>query len=143
MIMIKMRLDNRGMATAELIFATFIALVVIGAMLSMVNDEVNQSQVGNLGEARISGENIAEALNTVYINGNGYSVIIRLDPNPPFNAVIESSGNSSSLTIFTNGQSINIPIIPKRFNSSYNLTSGTNYIIKNNDGTIGIIEFIE
>lgn len=141
--MIKMRLDNRGMATAELIFATFIALVVIGAMLSMVNDEVNQSQVGNLGEARISGENIAEALNTVYINGNGYSVIIRLDPNPPFNAVIESSGNSSSLTIFTNGQSINIPIIPKRFNSSYNLTSGTNYIIKNNDGTIGIIEFIE
>ncbi|MBP1945248.1 hypothetical protein [Methanobacterium petrolearium] len=138
-----MRLDNRGMATAELIFATFIALVVIGAMLSMVNDEVNQSQVGNLGEARISGENIAEALNTVYINGNGYSVIIRLDPNPPFNAVIESSGNSSSLTIFTNGQSINIPIIPKRFNSSYNLTSGTNYIIKNNDGTIGIIEFIE
>lgn len=76
--MINMRFDDRGMATAELIFATFIALVVIGAMLSMISDEVNQSQVGNLGEARISGENIAEALNTVYINGNGYSAIIRL-----------------------------------------------------------------
>lgn len=139
--MINMRSDDRGMATAELIFATFIALVVIGAMLSMISDEVNQSQVGNLGEARISGENIAEALNTVYINGNGYSAIIRLDPDPPFNAIIASDGNSSNLTIFNSGQNVTIPIIPKRFNSSYNLTSGTNYIINNDNGTIGIIKY--
>ncbi len=136
-----MRLDNRGMATAELIFATFIALVIIGAMLSMISDEVNQSQVGNLGEARISGENIAEALNTVYTNGNGYSVVIRLDTNPHFYAVIDSNGDASNLTIFSGGQNVTIPIIPKRFNSTYNLTSGTNYLIKNDNGTIGIVKY--
>lgn len=140
--MIKMRLDDRGMATAELIFATFIALVVIGAMLGMVSDEINQNQVGNLGESRISGESIAEALNTVYINGNGYSAVIRLDPDPPFTAVIDSTGNSSNLTIFNSGQNVTIPIIPKRFNSSYTLTSGSNYQINNNNGTLGIIELI-
>lgn len=134
-----MKLDDRGMATAELIFVTFIALVVIGAMLSMVNDEMNQNQVGNLAEARMAGENIASALNTVYINGNGYSVTIRLDPDPPYKAVITGANN---ITIFAEGGNVTIPIIARGFNSTYNLTSGKNYQISKNNGLIGIVELV-
>lgn len=137
-----MKLDDRGIATAELLFVTLIALVIIGAMLSLVSNEVNQQQIGSLGESRITGESIAEAINTVYNNGNGYSVTIRLDPDPVFTAVIISAGNSSNLTIFNSGKNVSIPLIPKRFNSSYNLSSGNNYQIINTDGNISIIQLV-
>jgi hypothetical protein len=137
-----MRLDDKGIATVELLFVTLVVLVVMGAMLSLVSNELNQEQIGTLGESRISGENIAEALNTVYTNGNGYSVTIRLDPDPAFTAVIESSGSSSNLTVFNGGKNVTISIIPKQFNNSYTLTSGKNYRITNDNGTIGIIELL-
>jgi len=137
-----MKLDDKGFATAELLFVTLIALVIIGAMLSLVNNEINQQQIGSLGESRITGETIAEAINTVYNNGDGYSVTIHLDPDPAFTAVIGSAGNSSSLTIFNSGKNVSIPLIPKRFNSSYNLSSGNSYQIINIDGNINIIKLV-
>ncbi len=136
-----MKLDEKGFATAELIFVTLIALVIIGSMLSLVSNEINQQQIGSLGESRITGESIAEAINTVFNNGDGYSVTIHLDPDPPFTAVIDSAGNSS-LTIFNSGKNVSIPLIPKRFNSSYNLSSGNSYQIINIDGNINIIELV-
>ena len=137
-----MKLDNKGIATAELLFVTFIALVVIGAMLSLVSTGINNQQVGSLGESRIAGETIAEALNTAYINGDGYSVTIHLDPDPAFTAEIISASNSSTLTIYNSGKNVTIPIIPKRFNSSYTLSSGKGYQIINIDGNITIIELV-
>jgi hypothetical protein len=137
-----MKLDDKGMATAELLFVTLIALVIIGSMLSLVSNEINQQQIGDLGEPRIAGENIAAALNTVYNNGHGYSVTIHLDPDPSYSALIQSAGNSSNLTIFTSGKNVTIPILPKRFNSTYTLTSGNNYQISNVDGTINIIQLV-
>jgi len=137
-----MKLDDKGMATAELLFVTLIALVIIGSMLSLVSNEINQQQIGDLGQPRMAGENIAAALNTVYNNGHGYSVIIHLDPDPSYDALIQSAGNSSNLTIFTSGKNVTIPIIPKRFNSTYTLSSGNNYQISNVDGTIYIIKVV-
>ncbi|AXV39317.1 hypothetical protein [Methanobacterium sp. BAmetb5] len=137
-----MKLDDKGMATAELLFVTLIALVIIGSMLSLVSNEINQQQIGNLGEPRMAGENIAAALNTVYNNGHGYSVTIHLDPDPSYSALIQSAGNSSNLTIFTSGKNVTIPILPKRFNSTYTLSSGNNYQISNVDGTIYIIKLV-
>jgi len=137
-----MKLDNKGMATAELLFVTLIALVVIGAMLGLVSTGINNQEIGSLGESRIAGETIAEAINTAHINGNGYSVTIRLDPDPTFTAVVGSVGNSSTLTIYNSGKNVTIPIIPKRFNSSYTLSSGKDYQIINIDGNINIIELV-
>ncbi|MBI4813342.1 MAG: hypothetical protein HY802_03140 [Methanobacterium sp.] len=137
-----MKLDDKGFATAELLFVTLIALVIIGSMLSLVSNQINQQQIGSLGESRITGETIAEAINTVYNNGAGYSVTIHLDPDPAFTAMIGSAGNSSNLTIFNSGKNVSIPLIPKRFNSSYNLSSGNSYQIINIDGNINIIELV-
>ncbi|NYB52868.1 MAG: hypothetical protein HVN35_09970 [Methanobacteriaceae archaeon] len=135
-----MRLDDKGMATAELLFVTLIALVIIAAMLSLVSNMVNQEQIGSLGESRMTGEGIAEALNTVYTNGNGYSVVIRLDSEPAFGALISSSGNSSTLTIMRGDKNVTIPLIPKQFVNNYTLNSGKNYKISNINNTIIIIE---
>ncbi|KAF5042549.1 hypothetical protein DSECCO2_511440 [anaerobic digester metagenome] len=135
-----MKLDNKGMATAELLFVTLIALVVIGAMLGLVNTGINNQEIGSLGESRIAGETIAEAINTAFINGDGYSVTIRLDPDPVFTAEIDSNGDTSNLTIYNSGKNVTIPIIPKRFNSSYTLNSGENYQISNIEGNINIIK---
>lgn len=137
-----MKLDNKGMATAELLFVTLIALVIIGAMLGLVTTGINNQEIGSLGESRIAGETIAEALNTAYINGDGYSVTIHLDPDPTFTAEIASAGNSSTLTIYNSGKNVTIPIIPKRFNSSYTLSSGKDYQIINIDGNINIIDLV-
>ena len=137
-----MKLDDKGMATAELLFVTLIALVIIGSMLSLVTTGINNQEIGSLGESRIAGETIAEALNTAYINGNGYSITIHLDPDPAFTAEIASAGNSSTLTVYNSGKNVTIPIIPKRFNSTYTLTSGNNYQISNVDGTIYIIKLV-
>lgn len=137
-----MKLDNKGMATAELLFVTLIALVVIGSMLSLVTTGINNQEIGSLGESRIAGETIAEALNTAYINGNGYSITIHLDPDPVFTAEIASAGNSSTLTVYNSGKNVTIPIIPKRFNSSYTLSSGKDYQIINIDGNLNIIELV-
>ena len=134
-----MKLDNKGMATAELLFVTLIALVVIGAMLSLVSNELSQEQTASLGEARITGENIAQALNTVYNGGNGSTVDIRLDPDPSFMAVIQNG--TTDLTLFTGGKNVTIKIIPRDFNNgTYTLYSGSNYRIINNNNTLTIIQ---
>jgi hypothetical protein len=134
-----MKLDNKGMATAELLFVTLIALVVIGAMLSLVSNEINQEQTGTLGEARITGENIAQALNTAYNGGNGYTVDIHLDPDPSFMAVIQNG--TTDLTLFTGGKNVTIKIIPQDFNNgTYTFYSGSNYRIMNNNNTLTIIQ---
>lgn len=135
-------MDDKGMATAELLFVTLIALFVAGAMLGLVSNELNQNQVGNLGESRITGESVAEALNTVFINGNGYSVTIHLDSDPSLDALIFSSGNASSLTIINSGKNVTIPIVPKQFAANYTLNSGKSYQIRNANGTLVITEIV-
>lgn len=135
-----MKLDDKGMATAELLFVTLIALVVIAGMLSLVSNMMNQEQIGSLGQSKMTGERIAEAINTVYTNGNGYSVTIHLDPDPSFDALIISAGNSSSLIITNSGKNVTIPIIPKQFANNYTINSGKNYLITNTNGTINIFE---
>ncbi|BDZ68436.1 hypothetical protein GCM10025860_18840 [Methanobacterium ferruginis] len=139
---VNMNLDNKGIASAELLFVTLIALVIIAAMLNLVGNEMNQEQIGNLAESRITGETIAEAINTVYINGDGYSITIHMDPDPSFTAIVLSDGNFSNLTIFSSGKNVTIDLIPPSFNDTYNLTSGKSYIITNTDGNIGIKEMV-
>jgi len=71
-----MELDNRGLASAELLFVMLIALIIIGGMVSLINSRMANTQTGELGVARIEGEKIATAIDTAYKNGKGYSIDI-------------------------------------------------------------------
>ena len=47
-------------------------------MVSLIGGTQDQTQSANVGAARIMGEKIAATVNTVYINGNGYSIDLDL-----------------------------------------------------------------
>ncbi len=136
----KLYLDNKGFATAELLFVTLIILVIMTGMLSLISGEMDKTQTGNLGQVRAESEIIAEAINTAYINGNGYTINLDLpkyDKNDSiqFTAVTTSKGTTNFLTINYGTQSFDIQLIPKKV-ESYTMDSEQKYQIKNDNGTI-------
>ena len=85
-----MHLDKKGQASAELILATVVFLVIAGSLISLTSSEMDKADVGNLGQARMTGEALAETINTVYINGPGYSA----------NLTLQNLSNSASYTVY-------------------------------------------
>ena len=77
-----MDLDNRGFASAEFIFVTLIALIIMGGMVTLISSEMDKTQIGSLGQARILGEKIATTINTAYANGKGYSIDLSIPSTP-------------------------------------------------------------
>jgi hypothetical protein len=109
-------------------------------MLSLISGEMDKTQTGNLGQVRAEGEIIAEAINTAYINGNGYTINLDLpkydkDDSIQFTAVTTSKGTTNFLTINYGTQSFDIQLIPKKV-ESYTMDSEQKYQIKNDNGTI-------
>jgi hypothetical protein len=146
-----MFLDNKGQASAEFIFITLIAIIVIGSLVSVIGSNQDKTQVGDVGGATVMGQKIAETVNTAYINGNGYSLSLNLSTLNstmnsaayPFNftAVISNSTGSGVVTVTTGGSNIAINLIPTKFNGSA-LSSLNNtgvYTVTNVNGTIQII----
>jgi hypothetical protein len=125
-------MDENGFASAELIFVTLIVIVIIGGLVNFISTETNQSQTGNIGQARVTGENIAEAVNTVYTNGPGYTINLTIPSTPNITANV--NGNSHSVTVICNGQSTIVNLIPTNI-KDITLSNGT-YKVTNNNGTI-------
>ncbi|PKL66744.1 MAG: hypothetical protein CVV28_09525 [Methanobacteriales archaeon HGW-Methanobacteriales-1] len=128
-------MDQKGIATADLLFATLIAIVIMASMVSTIGNEVSKSQSGDLGTIRVVGEKVAETVNIVYTNGNGYAM----------NLTLTNVTNSSNYTIGVSnggvlvnyqGKTININTLPKINVTSVNMTQGKKYLVKNNNGTI-------
>ncbi len=140
--------DEKGFATAEFVFVSLIVLIIMGGMISLIGSTQNKAQAGQLSAASILGQKIAETVNTVYINGNGYS--ITLDPTTinkevsstgnPFNftATITNASGTSFLTYSTGSNSANITLIPTKFSGLSTITNTRTYQITNVNGTIQI-----
>jgi len=126
-------LDKKGQASAELIFVTVIFLVIAAGMIQLTGSEMNKTNTGSNAQVRMIGESVAETINTVYINGNGYSINLTM-PNKTFDYTVYVS-NTGNITIGYNSNSVNIKLIPKNVNSK-TLNEGSTYIVKNNNGTI-------
>ncbi|MCE7698370.1 MAG: hypothetical protein K8E24_005880 [Methanobacterium paludis] len=131
-----MYLDNKGFASAELILVTLIVIIMIGGIVTMINGEMDKTQTGSVGEARMMGEKIAEAVNTVYINGNGYSIY--LDTSQENDLVFTADLNSTGyVTVFYGGQQIHIKMVPKNI-TDFTMVNNKRYQIKNVNGTVNI-----
>jgi uncharacterized protein (UPF0333 family) len=131
-----MLFDNRGFASAEFIFVTLIALIIMGGMVSLISSEMDKTQTGDLGQARILGEKIATTINTVYANGNGYSIDLVI-PTTPFSVNVIPG----YVTVFNTSRNVNITIklIPQNITTS-TLTSNSKYHVINN-GTIQFTQY--
>jgi hypothetical protein len=130
-----LRLDDRGFASAELIFVTLIVLMIIVGFTGLITSSQEKTQTGNLGEARIIGEKIAEAINTAYIYGDGYSVNLTLPPSPDITASVNNPPNY--VTVIYGSQNVSIKLIPKNV-QNIDLTSNHIYTVTNSNGTIKI-----
>lgn len=136
--------DEKGLATAELLFITLVALVIIAGSLSIINNEINISNSGDWGQVRVLGEKLAESVNTVYTNGNGYAINFTIPASsssfPALSANMTNSSGTGNIIMYLGSpgspKNITIRLIPKSIQSSIILTNNHNYLIKNNNGTI-------
>ena len=105
-------MDQKGIATADLLFATLIAIVIMGSLVSSINNEISKSQSGDLGNIRVIGEKVAESVNIVYTNGNGYNMNLTLT-NVTNSSNYTISVDNNGVKVNYNGKIINISTIPK------------------------------
>lgn len=126
-------MDEKGVLTADLLFATLIAIIIIAGMVGFIDSELSKTQTLELGKARMAGERVAEAINTVYINGPGYTVNLTL-PNGTYTINV----NNEIIKVYHGSHEISLKIIPKTNITPANLSAGNSYNLKNDDGTIKI-----
>ena len=139
--------DNKGQFSVEFIFITFIVLIVIVSLVGLIGSNQAKTQTGDVGSATIMGQKIAETINTVYINGNGYSITMNLSTLNQgmqstaypfaFNAIVSNSTGAGIVTINTN-PNVNVNLIPSKINGTSTLNNNGVYTVKNVNGTIQI-----
>ena len=142
--------DDKGQASAEFIFVTLIAIIVIGSLVSVIGSNQEKTQAGDIGVANVMGQKIAETINTAYINGNGYSLTLNLSTLNngmnstaypfAFTAAISNSTGTGVVTVTTAVSSVGVNLIPTKFNGSAigNLNNNYAYTVTNINGTIQI-----
>lgn len=131
--MIKIIKDNKGQASAELILVTLVFLIICVSFVSLISGEMDKTQTGELGQARVLGEKIAETINTVYINGKGYSANLNLPDDFDYKVYVDSTGY---LKMEYNNQNITIKLIPVNSTNPVTMNPGQSYIVKNVNGII-------
>ena len=140
--------DNKGQASAEFIFVTLIVIVIIGGLVNVIGSNQDKTQIGDLGGANALGQKIAETINTVYINGNGYTIMLDLktlnqamsSTGNPFSltAVISNSTGTGIVSVTTGGSTANVNLIPTKINGTLTLNNNNVYQVKNVNGTVQI-----
>jgi uncharacterized protein (UPF0333 family) len=137
-----MFLDENGQASVEFLFITLVVLIIIGGFVSLISNEQGQTSTGNIAQARITGEMVAETINTVYTNGAGYSVNLTV-PNNMTLVINNPPGYVTVNSVFWNGlqytnlQNVSVKFIPWNIQNG-TLNTDTTYTVTNN-GSSGII----
>lgn len=125
--------DNQGVATVDLLFATLIAMIIIGSLISIIGGETDRAATSELGRARMVGERVATTINTVYTNGRGYSANITIPSDMDIKVDVTTNGwvkvNYASSTI-------DIRLVPKTNINSVTMSTGEKYTAFNDNGTI-------
>ncbi|MCE5215287.1 MAG: hypothetical protein LLF83_11290 [Methanobacterium sp.] len=127
-------LDEKGFGSAEFIFVSLIALLLIAGLSTLVSNEINQTKTGDIAQTRITGEKIAEIINTVYIKGIGYTITLPV----PTNTTVYVDDPEGFLTIYSssNGANISIKVIPKNIEKTTLDGDQTYNVTHNTDGSI-------
>lgn len=137
-------MDSKGIITVELIFSSMVLMILIGCILSIVSERMDTvSSTDELGKARMTAENVAEAINKAYSGGNGQIITLNL-PATINKKEYKLKVNSSGVFILIDGNIGKSQVNPNKF--SYNdeliqstviMHGGHNYLIKNMKGSDG------
>lgn len=132
--MTKLHLDEKGFGSVEFLFVTLIVFIIIGGLVSIVGNETNQTQTGDIAQTRMTGEKMAEIINTVYINGMGYTIALTV----PNNTMVYINSPTGFLSIFSggSGKNISVKLIPKNVQTTTLNGSKIYNVTYNNNGNI-------
>ena len=137
-------MDNQGIMTVDLIFATLLIIIIAGSIITVISDRMNGvSQAEELTKARMTADNIAEAVNKVYSGGTGHSVNVNLPENITDKKYYVNV-NSSGVYVIIDGMIGKAYVVPKKISNSYSLQEtpvlmhgGATYEITNVNGSNG------
>jgi hypothetical protein len=74
-------MDIKGWVTLDFIATLIIVFLTIQSIVAIVSERMETvNSIEDIGEAKILVENIAETLETVYVNGEGYYTIYNMPP---------------------------------------------------------------
>ncbi|MDI6644064.1 MAG: hypothetical protein QME14_03320 [Methanobacteriaceae archaeon] len=132
-------MDSKGQVSVDLLFATLIAMIIMGSFVALITGGTEKTQTAEFGRARMVGERIAEAINTVYINGRGYAVNLTMPATSDLDMTADVTSNGY-VNVAYQGRTTSIRLIPRINITSATLSSGNIYTIRNNNGTITITQ---
>ncbi|GAB4316298.1 MAG: hypothetical protein Kow0019_16860 [Methanobacteriaceae archaeon] len=132
-------MDSRGQISVDLLFATLVAMIIIGSFVALITGGTEKTQTAEFGRARMVGERIAEAINTVYINGRGYAINLTMPATSDLDMTADVT-STGYVNVAYQGRTTSIRLIPRTNITSATLRSGNIYNIRNNNGTITITQ---
>jgi hypothetical protein len=112
-------MDDHGIFSIDLLFATFMVLMIFLTMSNLILDRFNMvDESKELVEGRNLAESVAGAINQVYAGGDGHSVTIKMPPQINNNSNYRVVVNSSGVLVKLEGRRGLAYIIPERISSS-------------------------
>jgi hypothetical protein len=130
-------MDRRGIISTDLIFASIIILVIVSSIISVASERIDAaSTTDELGNARMTAEYVAGAINKVYNGGYGHAVTLSLPAN------ISGEGydirvNSSGVFVLIDGKTGKSSISHNKINGTFSMYGNRDYIIRNVKGPDG------
>ena len=104
-------------------------MILLVGLSNLVSSESSQVQTGNIAQSRMTGEKIAEIINTVYINGIGYTISVTI----PSTMTVYTNNPAGFISVYSSntGTNISIKVIPKNIQTSI-LNGGNMYNVTHN-----------
>lgn len=127
-------MDQKGVLSADFIFATLLLLVVITAGLSVVSTGMDTAQSAEFSKAKVLADSLSRNINAVYTDGDGSYILFNLTSDFNYTVYISNSG----VNVEYQGKNASSSIIPYNDLNSPSTTMhpGEVYNITNNGGTI-------
>lgn len=142
-------MDSNGIATLDLIFTIFLMMIITITSLNLIEERLNmEKNIDEHVQGRLLIEKVANIINQVNINGNGYSTKINLPQNIQNNSY-SILVKSDEIILEFNNKKGKSTILPLKLEDSNNLMineikiyGGNSYLFKKslNDNNISSIK---
>lgn len=129
-------MDEKGFISLEAIFFMFVMLIIATSILFYVQSNLESTQnIESNFNHRLILDNLANCINEVNSNGNGFSKKIVLPQKEYFYKITVEKKKLTIEYLNKRGETI---IFPIEINRNYELYSGHSYLIEKREGEIVI-----
>ncbi len=124
-------MDQRGIMSVDLLFASLMMLIIIGYTATLASDRFDMvGESERLAEARNLAESIAGAINQAYAGGEGHCIRVKMPPSLGNDSTYRVQVNSSGVLVMPKSRKGLAYTVPKRI-SNIILNPSKEYLIMN------------